>query len=208
MTYLVISGLAGAGKSEIARPLARELGLPLFAKDALKETLWDCLDGPNDVEWSRRLGRAANEVMVSVAGQNTGGVLDSFFRREWAVDILSALPGDIVEIFCECLPDEARRRYAARTRHPAHTDALRIDDPDLWGDFRNEPLFANPIIVDTTRPVDLDELVVAIRACPNFLDASREVDASTHPHDRSPGDRQEHHRRPSGRGYRRNGDRP
>lgn len=168
MSYVVLSGLPGAGKSQIAAPLARELGLGIFAKDPVKEALWDSLDGPNDLQWSRLLGRAANEVVVSVAGANAGGVLDSFWRHEWAGEALGRLPHPVIEVFCVCPVEEARRRYTQRRRHDAHMDAPRTDDADLWGDERNAPLFEGALAVDTTAPVDVPELAKAIRADPRW----------------------------------------
>lgn len=164
VTYVVLSGLPGAGKSQIAAPLARALGLGIFAKDPVKETLWDSLRGANDLEWSRLLGQAANEVVVSVAAANAGGVLDSFWRHEWAADALGNLPGPVIEVFCACPLEEARRRYTDRVRHAAHMDAPRADDPDLWGDLRNSPLFEDALVVDTTAAVDVPALAVSIRA--------------------------------------------
>ncbi|MFD2079155.1 hypothetical protein SAMN05421678_102422 [Actinopolymorpha cephalotaxi] len=40
---ILVNGLPGAGKSTLAYPLARELGVPLFGKDLIKETWADVL---------------------------------------------------------------------------------------------------------------------------------------------------------------------
>ncbi len=40
---VIVSGAPGAGKTTLAPPLAAALGLPLFAKDTIKETLYDLL---------------------------------------------------------------------------------------------------------------------------------------------------------------------
>jgi predicted kinase len=54
--FVVLSGPPASGKSKLAPPLARALGLPLVAKDTVKDALMSVLPVP-DVEASRRLGR-------------------------------------------------------------------------------------------------------------------------------------------------------
>ena len=56
--YVLVAGPPGSGKTTVSAPLAAELGLPLLAKDAIKEALMDALGRPADVEASRQLGRA------------------------------------------------------------------------------------------------------------------------------------------------------
>ena len=90
--FVVVSGPPGSGKSTVAEPLARELGLPLIAKDTIKEALMDVLGAP-DVEASKRLGAASIEVMVAVAAASpVGAVLDCNFRRSIAVGNSDACP--------------------------------------------------------------------------------------------------------------------
>jgi predicted kinase len=167
VTHVVVSGLPGAGKSTLAADLARRLRLPLLAMDPVKETLWDELGG-GDVEHSRALGRAANEVVLSVAASAPATVLDSFWRHEWAVDQLKALPGEFVEVFCDCPADQARERYRERHRHPAHLDEIRVHDPDPWADHRARALSDEAIVVDTGAPVDPDGLVALVTAHPRW----------------------------------------
>lgn len=162
-TYVVVSGVPGAGKSTVASALARTLGLPLLAMDPVKEALWDRLGG-GDVERSRHLGRAANEVVFGVASRAPSVVLDSFWRHEWAPNRLAELPGEIVEVFCHCPADEARRRYGSRQRHPAHLDSIRVRDPDPWAPHRTRPLRGDCITIDTSGPVDVEALAAEVRA--------------------------------------------
>lgn len=47
--FVLVGGWPGSGKSTLAVALAAELGLPLLAKDEVKEALVDALGGPVDV---------------------------------------------------------------------------------------------------------------------------------------------------------------
>ena len=60
--FLIVNGHPGAGKTRLATYLGHELEIPVVAKDAIKERLFDTL-GVRDREWAKRLGHAAIEVM-------------------------------------------------------------------------------------------------------------------------------------------------
>ena len=54
---VLVLGPPGAGKTTLAVPLARTPGLPLIAKDDIKEALVDVLgDRHGDLAWSRKMG--------------------------------------------------------------------------------------------------------------------------------------------------------
>ena len=61
------AGWPGSGKSTPAAALAAELGLPLLAKDEIKEALVEGLGRPETAAASQRLGRAAVLAMLSTA---------------------------------------------------------------------------------------------------------------------------------------------
>ena len=164
--FVVVSGPPGSGKSTLAGPLAEELGLPLIAKDTIKEALMTALGAP-DVEASRRLGVAAVHTMLAVAAASPiGAVIESNLRRSVAVGELGRLPGPIVEVFCRCDPDVSRARYVARTgtRHPGHFDEQRADG-ELWSGEAAEPVAGGwPVLeVDTDRAVDLPRVGAFVR---------------------------------------------
>jgi predicted kinase len=75
--FVLVAGWPGSGKSTLAAALASRLGLPLLAKDEIKEALMDALGDPRTVADSRRLGRAAVLALLRVARTCPGAVMDS-----------------------------------------------------------------------------------------------------------------------------------
>lgn len=160
--FVVVSGPPASGKSTLAPAIADRLGLPLLAKDVIKDALMSVLPVP-DVAASQELGRAAVAAMLALARDcPSGAVLESNFRRTVAADALRALPGPVVEVFCRCSQEVATRRYQERagTRHAGHFDHLRARD-ELWNDEVAEPVAGGwPVLeVDTEHPVDLAEVI-------------------------------------------------
>ena len=130
--FVLVAGPPGSGKSTVAAPLAAELGLPLLAKDAIKEALMGALGPPATVEESRRLGRAAVMAMLAVARSAPGAVLDSTFYP-YTVPHLGELPGALIELRCRCPREVAQARYRARAsaRQAGHLDDERPPE-ELW----------------------------------------------------------------------------
>ncbi len=163
---VLVSGAPGSGKTTLAIPLAERLEYPLVSKDVIKEALWDAFTPPpGDPVWSRRVGRAAMNVLWTLAAQCPAVVLEANFRPHSAVEQarLTGLAGTIVEVFCWCSPGEARRRYADRSahRHPAHV--LTTMSPELLAEF-DEPMRASAAVsINTEAPIDIDDLVRDVR---------------------------------------------
>ena len=130
---MLVAGWPASGKSTLAAALAAELGLPLLAKDEIKEALMDGLGRPVTVTESQRLGRAAVLAMLRVAHRCPAAVLDSTWF-DYALPLVATLPGRIVEVHCIVPVPLARARYRARAgaRHAGHLDADRSEE-ELWG---------------------------------------------------------------------------
>jgi hypothetical protein len=165
--FVLVSGPPGSGKSTLAPALATCLGLPLFAKDTIKEALMDALDVP-DLDTSRRFGAAAIRVLLALAAENGRGVLESNWRASVALGDLRALPGPIVEVHCALSPDISRARYENRagTRHAGHFDEARGGDESMWSGEASRPVSGGwPVVtVDSSVPFDVEALAGSVLA--------------------------------------------
>ena len=161
--FVLVGGWPGSGKTTLANALGPRLGLPVLAKDEVKEALADGLGRPGDVAGSRRLGRAAVFAVLRVARRCPGAVLDSTWF-DYTRPLVAELPGPVVELRCVVPVEVARSRYYARAfgRHAGHLDLAR-DEAELWG----EPvrtLGVGPVVeVDTSVPLDIPAIAAEVR---------------------------------------------
>lgn len=166
---VLVSGAPGSGKSTLAGKLAESLQMNLIGKDLVKETLWDVFDPPGgDLEWSRKLGAAAMEVMWTLAAQSRRAVLEANFRphSDYEKAKLYALSAKLVEVHCSCPLEVARQRYERRAvksaHHPAHVTPTL--DSALLAEFDQPVGIGTVIEVDTTCPVNVEKLTRTILA--------------------------------------------
>lgn len=172
---VLVSGPPGSGKTTVARPLAERLGFALLTKDDIKETLYMSLEGAaGDLEFSRRVGSAAMDLLWALAPHCPAVVLEANFRtksdyeREKVAGLL--VHAHMVEVYCRLPREEASRRFAERARHERHHPAHALAEmpPERMMEYE-EPFAMSPVIeVDTRTPVDVDAVTARVNAAWEF----------------------------------------
>jgi predicted kinase len=156
---ILVNGLPAAGKTTLATTLGPLLDCPVLTKDPVKELFADMLGPQAD---SRRLGGITMDALWRLAAETGGGVvIESTFDREHTRRGLEVAGSPrTVELWCDVPLELARERFLARTpdRHAIHGEWVDDAAP-------REPLGDYPLIrVDTSKPVDLDDLMVRLGA--------------------------------------------
>src|SRR5215218_2401711 len=169
LLVVVVTGPPASGKTTVARTLARELALPLFAKDDVKKALFESL-GTGDRAWSRRLGAASFRLLfVAAAAELRAGRSTlpdgNFTRGEAEPDFASRPPHRLVQVYC-CAPEKVLvERFRARRRHPGHLDDSLLEDvlaAIRAGRHRPLELRGRVVDVDTTSQVSPSAVVGAV----------------------------------------------
>ena len=113
---VIVGGTPASGKTTLANLLARELRLPLLARDTLKEALMDSLGSPSRAR-SMELGGASYALLFVVLDRlldaGVGAILESNFSRGRSEAELHG--ADSTEPIC---PDSLPRAFAT------HPDAI------------------------------------------------------------------------------------
>ncbi len=171
---VLVSGAPGAGKTTLAGPLSRQLGLPLIAKDVIKERLFATLSQPSPVDhdpltWSRIVGGAAMEVMWALAGQPVPVILEANFRPRSNIELerLLALDRPIIEVYCHCPPALAAERYARRAKtgnRDSRTHVVTALTDEMLAEFDTPMGLGELVTVDTSTPVDVAGVGARVRA--------------------------------------------
>ena len=169
---VIVHGPPAAGKTTIAERLAGELDLPLFAKDEIKEELFESL-GAGDPDESRRLGGAVYPLLFLIARRqleaNRSLLLEANFVAGASEAAFARLPAHrLVQVHCSAPEETLVQRYVAREgRHPGHHDDRRAEEVRAAiRAGRHAPLALRGTLIelDTTHPVDVSQVAAAIRS--------------------------------------------
>ena len=161
-----MTGPPAAGKTAIAEALRSALGLPLVAKDALKESLGASLGITEPVE-SKRLGGAVFDLMPVLLRELLGAGVSLVVEGNFAAGspVFAGLPpARIVQVHVTAAPDTLHDRLLTRgeSRHPVHYDhvaAAEIAARVAREDWEPLPLDGPLVRVDTTTWPELDSIV-------------------------------------------------
>lgn len=183
-TLIIVTGAPATGKTTIARLLADGFHLPLISKDAIKEDIYDNLEGASPSD-SHRLGYVAIRLMHSWARRllekNVSIIIESNFRRTLSVDDLRELLAISRPVLVQCVaPEDAVvDRYVERSvrgeRHPVHADASQVGElqNDLERDeYDLRSLGLPSVTVDTAASeTDIHDLIIRVRAIDKSVEA-------------------------------------
>ena len=134
MVCILVCGLPATGKSTMAAYLSKQLGIPVFSKDAIKERLFDTL-GFSSREEKVRLGVAAMEILYDCArtclscGQSV--ILENNFEdtsREGLAALLAACPGKVITVHMTGDLRAIYRRFAQRDQSPGRHRGHVVND--------------------------------------------------------------------------------
>jgi predicted kinase len=137
---IVVTGLPAAGKTTLARELARLLGVPFIGKDIIKEPLLEAL-GAGDSRHSRKLSTASFLIQFALAREllmaGASLIVEGNFRTgEHERALLEALPAGmdpadaLAQVLCRVEEGQRvsrlERRATDPSRHAGHRDAQLI----------------------------------------------------------------------------------
>lgn len=168
---IIVNGLPGTGKTTLARRLAADVGLPVFSRDGMYETLYDALECQSN-GIPPMLGQASFALLYSVAGSVLAArqslIVEGFFGRPELRSaefrrLQQAHDFEPLQILCKANGAVLLERFLARAgsveRHAGHPDLEWIEQNKeqlLQGHLPPLALEGQLVEIDTTTPDSFD----------------------------------------------------
>lgn len=162
---ILIAGAAATGKTSFGNWLSKELKIPFFSKDRIKEQIFDSLNENLEYEQKRKIGQASYTVMYGIMEElmknNCCCIIESNFNKS-ATEVIDKLKKEfnykIITVKFECDYKVLHQRFLKREnsceRHKGLLANGVYDDFDKFleaqkraSDFEFDE---NDIIIDTT----------------------------------------------------------
>ncbi len=136
---ILVSGLPCTGKTTVSNELSVHYDLPLFGRDAIKESLFDNL-GWKDREWSKKLGQASYSLLYKIIESQLKSkkscIVESNFNPKFDtqifLDFQKKYDFSVFIIHCEADGEVLFNRFKLRSesgeRHQGHRDHLNYDE--------------------------------------------------------------------------------
>lgn len=124
MACILVAGFPATGKSTLAAALSREMGVPMFSKDSMKELLYDSVGFKSRAE-KVALGVEAMDILYYCAGQvlklGQSVILENNFEnasRPGLEALLAKYPCKVVTVALTGDPEVVYQRFLQRDQSP------------------------------------------------------------------------------------------
>lgn len=149
-TLILFAGMPGSGKTTLARMLARELNIPVFAKDRIQRVLRDhnLADASSGDGYYIILDMADEQLSLGLSV-----ILDATFPldhfRTVASEIAARYSANFAAIYCTCSDDTVwRERMTHRVQYVPGWKPVGWDDVVRMRDYY-QPWNDNALVVDS-----------------------------------------------------------
>ena len=165
---IVLIGLPGAGKSQIAHALERELGMHRICRDSIRRAMFpSCEHSPAE---KRAANNAAMRALEVNCAMGRDSVLDgrTFSRLAERIEVeqkVGQWGASTHAVYLDCPPELAKQRISEQSEHPAEDRSAELVDVVA---SRFEPPGVGCVVVDGRRSL-ADMTGYAVRAIRDLL---------------------------------------